>query len=165
MKKIIFLITIVTILSTFFLVSCERGEELEDNKIENGIDKKIEYHIHYATWDEWGRAKKNCKGWGLCNYNGCWFCCTDGGVIVDCDSTTKVQNSATIIIDKETNQGFFIIELDPLIEIQNDAIINEKIFYIDEDIIEGNTILHKGEYNFDIQVGKHGGYRLNITAI
>lgn len=169
MKKIVFIITLVISLSAIVLTSCEQSENLEENSIENGISKKKEFHIHYATWDEWGRASKKCKRWGLCNYEGCWFCCTENGVIVDCDDNSsqqnEIQNAAKIIINKETNEGFFIIELNPLIEIENTAIINEKIFYIDEDIIKENTILHQGEYSFDKNVGKYGGYKLNITAI
>ncbi len=165
MKKIFFLVTSITLLSIFFLISCQENENYEKNTTESGINKKVEFHIHYATWDEWGRAKKNCKGWGLCNYSGCWFCCTDGGVIVDCDSASKIQNSATIIVNDRTKQGFFIIELDPSITIQNEAIINKKIFYIDEDIVFENTILHKGEYSFNEQVGEYGGYKLNVTEI
>lgn len=117
-----------------------------------------EFHLIYADWDEWGRTSRGCKGFGLCHFRSCTFCCTQGDVIVSCHDKTRVPNSGIIKIDKETNQGFLTISLDSSIEEQKDAINNKETLYLDTDLYSENIILYKGDYEFDTSVGKYGGY-------
>ncbi len=117
-----------------------------------------EFHIIYADWDGWGRTSRDCKGFGLCKFTSCTFCCTEGDVIVSCNDNQKVPNSGVIKIDEKTNQGFLTIRLDISIKEQNDAVKNKETLYLDEDLISENIILYKGEYNFDPSLGNDGGY-------
>ena len=146
------------ILFMFFigLVSCNKEKDLiKDNLNEtthNETNKTKRKVIYYATWDEWGRAKKDCDGWGLCNFVDCWFC--DNG-----------ESNYSGIIDLNVNDtlGQLIIELNPADELQNEAIKQKKIFYIDQDIINNIATIHSGEYLFDPNVGEIGGYKVDIT--
>ncbi|WP_040280766.1 hypothetical protein [Psychroserpens damuponensis] len=129
---------------------------------------KIKFVIHHATWDEWGRASKDCKSWGLCNYEDCWFCCIDtsSGDVVDCDDDEEDLSGryGTFSIDASTNTGTFTIELNPAISEQNDAIINGDTLYVDEDIVKSKTSILKGIYLFNPSVGSDGGYILNAEG-
>lgn len=136
--------------------SCETQEMTEEIP-----EKKVRFHIYYADWDEWGRASKDCGGWGLCNYVDCWFCCEDEGVIVDCESGQKMGSSGKIKINEATKSGYLYIELDPTVQIENDAIVNQKDFFIDNDIVNTKTTLIKGVYKFDLGIGNSGGYKIN----
>lgn len=119
---------------------------------------KKEFHLVYADWTEWGRTSRGCKGFGLCNFQSCSFCCTEGDVIVSCEDRKRVPNSGIIKIDKETKQGFLTISLDVAIPEQNQAISKKETLYLDSDLISETIILYKGEYKFDQTVGKYGGY-------
>jgi hypothetical protein len=77
---------IILITLTITLSSCENSPEIEnDSKLirRDGVT----FHVVFLDWDEWGRAKKNCAGWGLCNFRSCTFCCTDNDTdeIVPCN--------------------------------------------------------------------------------
>ena len=168
MKKVVSVINIVCFSIFILISSCEKNDSLLEeesqivqDEIKNDFNNKKEFHIYYAEWDEWGRKKRDCRGWGLCNYVDCWFCCIENGVIVDCDDGEKVKNSGTFIIDVDTNTGFLIIELDPDIVIQNEAIIAQKTLFVDEDIVYPKSEVLKGDYIFDQTVGENGGYKLN----
>lgn len=152
MKKNLFLVA-TFFCASIFLTSCTK-EELPTNsanKVETStIKPQAKKYIYYATWSEWGRTSKNCAGWGLCEFSDCWFC--EGS-----------KYSGQVIFDSETKQGHLIIKLDPSEQIQNTAIQQQSPFFIDEDINNTNSILHKGEYLFDSKIGTYGGYKLNIT--
>jgi hypothetical protein len=102
--------------------------------------KAKRYYIIYATWDSWGRTSRNCRGWGLCNFAGCAFCCVDNGVIVNCETGNAKEKAGKIVIDEETNKGYMCVELNPLFTDQKDAISNSSILYIDQDL-ENNGIV------------------------
>ena len=148
MKKV-FLGLVATILISFTFTSCE-SENQKSNKKDTTTGR---WYIHYADWDDWGRTSRNCAGWGLCHYTDCWFC----------DVNDK-HHRGKVVFDEETRDGFLIIELDPTDDIQYVAIKEQKIFYVDDDIDNPNSILHKGEYEFDKEIGEFGGYKLDITV-
>jgi hypothetical protein len=122
-----------------------------------------EFHVIFADWTEWGRTSKNCKGFGLCNFQSCTFCCTENGVIVECNNKNRVPNSGVIEIDKVTNEGFLTISLDVAFKEQNDAVKNTETLYLDEDLHSGNITLYKGEYKFNNSVGRYGGYLIKAS--
>ena len=161
---------IVLVIGIFItLYSCQEENDQILNESELNVNNLkvapgVTGHIYYATWEEWGRAAKDCKGWGLCNYSDCWGCCTDDitGEIVDCESGQSVNNGGTVYIDEKTGSGYMLIELDPTISVQQDAITNKLPFYIDENIAGKIFILLKGEYLFDTKVGKNGGYTVSV---
>lgn len=150
MKKLIFG-SLVLAIGLVGIIGCEKEVVNTNTTTHSGAVEKKPV-IYHATWDEWGRAAKDCKGWGLCNFSDCWFC--DDG---------EALHIADVIFDDETNEGNMIIELDPTDPIQNDAIINKRAFHIDYDIDNPNSLLHKGTYAYDSSVGAHGGYTLAIT--
>lgn len=142
----------------FLLFSCEseslnsqvENSSLNESTVDNSTTaKKV---IFYASWDEWGRASRDCDGWGLCNFYSCWFCEEPG------------QYSGKVEVDDITNEGFLYITLDPTESIQNDAILGESIFYVDEDIDNSIATIHRGEYDFDSTIGEYGGYKIDITV-
>ena len=164
MKKIILILSVITLI----FVSCDNNESdnsnLELNNLHNSnqlnkIDP-IKYHLVYANWESWGRTSKDCGGFGLCHFQSCSFCCTQDDVIIDCPKNQRLFNSGTIVIDKTTNMGFLIIELDPLDNIQLNAINNNEILYVDENLTNENIKLHKGNYQFDEEIGLNGGYKV-----
>lgn len=119
--------------------------------------EKKEFHIYWGD-GEFGRTSKNCKGIGLCNYVDCWFCCTENDIIVDCKSKKTIPNSGLVIIDTSTKKGILTIKLDSNIPKHLEAINNKSSFYIDVDLKGANFTLKKGEYLFNSNVGKNGGY-------
>ncbi|MCF8458827.1 MAG: hypothetical protein K9H62_23060 [Bacteroidales bacterium] len=167
MKNYVFSTLIATVFA-LLLFSCDRNDLKHDTLNDDTSNfvhlKDQSFTVHYAAWDEWGRTSKDCDGWGLCNYVSCWFCCIDeNNNIVDCDSFQDIVKSAIITIDTQTNEGTFIIKLNSFYEVQRDAINNESIFYIDDDIENEDFILHSGNYQFNDEIGDEGGYILDIT--
>ncbi|PYE78632.1 hypothetical protein DFQ11_1255 [Winogradskyella epiphytica] len=174
MKKLFSMLSILSISLSVVLFSCESDEAIQnvDNQETNIVSEinaksgPVKFKVYFATWDEWGRSSKDCKGWGLCNYTSCWFCCIDENEdIVDCNTSQSVDNSGTITINPITNLGHLVIELNPSVTIQNDAIVNQKTFYIDNDIITTDAIVHKGDYSFDSSIGLFGGYSIDVTQL
>lgn len=144
----------------------ESNAESESISVSSNSPTASKWYIYYATFDEWGRASRDCDGWGLCNYRDCWGCwVNDKGTIVDPDNPNSTLNYGTVAIDDSTNLGTMTIELDPNISIQNDAILYQETLYVDEDIVNKNSILYKGDYLFDSNVGSHGGYTLNMKQL
>jgi hypothetical protein len=172
MKKLLVTGCAIFLLSTIYM-SCKKNTDQNRNSVvENEISSRInstgderKFHIYFASWDEWGKASRDCKGWGLCNFQSCWFCCTDDhGQIINCQSEQKIANAGKITIDDATKQGNMIIELDPSIQIQNDAITQRLTLSVEQNIENAGFIIHASEYLFDQQIGSFGGYRLNVTA-
>lgn len=150
MKKLLLNAVIIT---SLMFGSCDKES---DSTTEGDIATIANrYYIYYAHWDEWGRSSRNCAGWGLCNFDDCWFC--------DVDNRPS-KNQAKVIFDKETGEGHMYIELKISDPQQADAINNESKFYIDEDIEKPNSILLKGVYDFQPEIGKYGGYKLAIKV-
>lgn len=169
--KIKFMKKVKIIVFVLFIgfISCTTGyDSLEE--FSTNDDAKIEYRISIKLvklhWDEWGRAKKDCDGWGLCNFQSCWFwqdCWTESFVV------PPNGGSGTVEFDDETRNYSLIIELDPTNSIQNDAINSEKVFYVDEDIIEiepsegwSKMTIKAGIYSFDSEIGNSGGYSIDV---
>jgi len=123
---------------------------------------EVVHHVFFIEWDgEWGRTSKGCKGFGLCNFDSCWFCCEQDGCIIKCPSIEKMYGAGIVDINPKDNTGFLTIKLNPENKIENTAINNKEILYIDEDIVNCGITLFKGEYVFDKQIGTYGGYKVN----
>ncbi len=152
-------------------ISCSENEEViinseqvsKNNTNEDYLKEEKKFHIYYSDWDGWGRASRNCDGWGLCGYTDCWFCCTENGVVVNCNDQQRISNAGEIIIFDDTSIGYLTIKLDPDNSEHLDAINNQKVLHIDNDISSIKTTLHKGDYLFDSTIGKYGGYIVNAS--
>lgn len=144
---------------------CEEYKYEKIDSIDNvQLKSEPEPVIFAITIDEWGRSSQDCDSWGLCNFDCCLFCCVDDDFnIVDCDSEEPVDNSGLIYCDPETSEGKLIIKLNPSYTEQEEAIINESIFYVDTNLENDDFIIHKGDYLFDENIGEYGGYNLYVT--
>lgn len=145
----------------FTVISCEKevktGKSEQENtssiSVEgNELDKKPV--IYYATWDEWGRASKKCDGWGLCNFEDCWFC----------DDGTPSYRAPVTVVNPITGKAFMSITLDPNDKFMAEAIKTKEDFYVDQDIVNKIATIHAGAYKYTPSIGKYGGYKLRVTV-
>jgi hypothetical protein len=137
------------VLSLFLIIYCTLS-------FSQSTEKK-EFHIYWGD-GSFGRTSKNCKGIGLCNYQDCWFCCTENEEIVNCNDKKVIINSGVVIIDASTKKGSLTIKLDPNNPKHLEAISNKSTFYIDENLKGAHFTIKKGEYTFNQNIGKNGGY-------
>lgn len=148
---------IYPLLGVWAFVSCERnetiGSSVKDRVAVEDVQSRRPKYIFYASWSEFGRTSRSCKGFGLCEFYSCWFC--DG-------NRDDRKYSARVEVDKETNVGYMFIELDLNDEIQKNAFLNKSSFFIDEDLISENVILKSGEYMYDKSIGENGGYKIDV---
>jgi hypothetical protein len=150
--------------------SCQKENEQitqQSNAIEDNLKTApgVSGYVYYVTYEEWGRAARDCNGWGLCEFSDCWFCCADDetGEIVDCETGQLINNASTVYIDEKTGTGYMFIKLDPDFSQQKEAINNQLPFYIDEDIVGEKFTLLKGEYLFNAEIGYYGGYTISVS--
>jgi hypothetical protein len=168
MKKYLFLLAVLTL----SFISCSDNEEsiIKTETISQEYDvnyntftkaEPVKFHLIYVNWDSWGRTSRDCRGFGLCNYSSCTFCCTDANDnVVDCNSYGRIANSGIVTIFDETKQGYLIIKLSPADEYHLSVINNKEILYIDNDLTNEKLVLLKGEYLFDTNIGDYGGYKI-----
>jgi hypothetical protein len=90
---------------------------------------------------------------GLCRFWDCWFC-----------DIEDMAYFGEVKFDDQTMQGFLTIALDPTDSLSNIAIQNRLRFYIDQDIDNGSSILHRRQYNFNANIGSYGGYKIPLTV-
>lgn len=171
MKNLLLALTAI-LLSVLFVASCDK-EEVETVETEVTQEATVGFreqqrHIFYVAWERNGRTKYNCDKFGMCNVVACAFCCTENGEIVPCDHTSnsqKIYNTGTVSIDVVTGTGELTYKLNPNDAQQNDAIINQKTYYIDQDFYVENVKVLEGEYLYDANVGEHGGYIVPVVKI
>lgn len=120
--------------------------------------------IIIVEWDEWGRASKNCGGWGLCNAN--WF--------------PQFKRTAQKSRNVSTNGGATLLEFDgslskyyidillaetPPAEIPIEALtlkIDENFELNVKNAISKNLTFNQGDYSYDNSLGEFGGYRIYL---
>lgn len=112
-----------------FLGACSSEEasifhDAKDSQLES---RKIV--IYQAGWDEWGRASRNCKRWGLCNFVDCWAWEDDFPCI-----EPSVTGGGGEISETSPGVGLLTIVLDPDNDIQGEAIALSKKLFVDTDI-------------------------------
>lgn len=117
-----------------------------------------EENIVIVSWEEWGRASKNCRGWGLCNAD--WFPGISGV------NYTNGNGYATYL-QKDDSTGQYYLE----IKLAAESTIPENLLdlKIDADFeldttleIGQKLIFKKGTYFFDSTLGEYGGIRINL---
>lgn len=179
MKKLLLKNSIAAIF--FLAISCGQTEENDLTKTinENDIAKMLVFKksdaslnstnkrktLTIVSWDEWGRASRECDGWGLCYAN--WFYCTDDTTHeqVPCSGKNGNGYSAPIEYDDITNQYSFDILLGEVPTIDSELLVLKV-----ENNIELNTSLSSeigkdltipiGNYHYDSEIGEFGGYRI-----
>ncbi len=110
------------------------------------LTQPTERYTVTISWDEWGRASRNCESWGLCNFS--W-------------GVSSERHSASVYTDA-SGQMYAKILIDA---IPNDE--NIQFLIVDKDLTSvgenGNTyLIKKGEYPLDRSLGSLGGYKVGI---
>jgi hypothetical protein len=130
------------------------------------LENRASFYMYHAAWDEWGRAARNCDGWGLCNFVDCGFCCIDDltGEQVDClTGNPPDENTAIVIIEEGSNFGTLTIKLDSNDPTQLVAISNQKALKIDQNLVGQYFTILSGSYAFDSSIGNNGGYAVDVS--
>lgn len=118
--------------------------------------------IIIVEWDEWGRKKKQCRGWGLCNAD--WFPIANR----QAKRNTSTNGSATLLeFDDSLNKYYIDILLadTPPAEIPTEALtlkIDENFELDVEEAISRNLTFNQGDYSYDDSLGEFGGYRIYL---
>lgn len=146
-----------------------------DRFFANPIGKSAEGDIIIVQWDEWGRASKNCGGWGLCNAE--WFPLEEAPAV---DEVPELEGKASKSYLSPKNGGSTILEFDSKVnkyyidillaeDVPSDVPSASLTFKIDKDFsldvknaIGENLIFHTGIYLFDKSLGNSGGYRIYL---
>lgn len=160
MKKIL----LSGMLLSFLFVGCEK-QNIEPTTIitkskDSDTDDKTKTPnsktIVMVEWDDWGRKKKECNGWGLCNAN--WF------------PKSEIGNySSNLEYDAVLGSYYTDILLpENLYPIEEEY----EVFYVDEDIILTTSeepsvgtdlTIPEGEYEYDVNIGTYGGYKIYLN--
>ena len=173
-------IAVYTLLSAFVLTSCEDEQVLEtydENTIAQQI-KVVDVNERIATeypetslrrgliivrWEKWGRAKRNCEGWGLCNAE--WFPQFKGARI---DATESENGAQTLLeFDEELNQYYIDILLaeTPPTDIPSESLtlkIDEDFDLDIEEELAQNLTFVVGDYPYNESLSTNGGYRIYL---
>jgi hypothetical protein len=105
----------------------------------------------YFTWDEWGRANRNCHKAGLCNFR---------------LEEIRIEVNCVPVFSKENGELYVQIPVDELIEFEDE----QMDFYIDEDLYavgpDGYTyMIPSGVYEFNPDLFEMGGFELPLIFI
>ncbi|MBC7524637.1 MAG: hypothetical protein H7239_09390 [Flavobacterium sp.] len=175
--KLLFLGTLLTIFTSIIIVSCTKENENstinEDQIAKSLVFKEINSqstdaqnrtvytgvngdNIVIVSWTEWGRASRDCRGWGLCNAD--WFP-GDRGVNYE-----NGNGYATYLqIDDTTGKYYLEVKLaaestipENLLDLKIDA-----DFELDTTLEIGQKLIFKqGTYHFDSTLGEFGGIKI-----
>ena len=181
MNKIKFL-AIFVFMALLTVTSCSEDNEAVNSYDENAVAKQLSFVdvdtriankqskgtesrlpiLIIVVWDEWGRASKQCKGWGLCNAD--WFPQFDRSS----KKSTSTNGGATLLeFDDSLNKYYIdiLLAVTPPAEIPTDALtikIDENFELEVEDAISQNLTFNQGDYGYDNSLGEFGGYRIYL---
>ena len=121
-------------------------------------DNRASGRICIVGWDEWGRASRDCRGWGLCN--AVWF---------DCEDEQRFEYegaySSPLYFD-ETNGKYYVEVLlasSTEIPIEDLTLKIDESFELDTElVIDKNLIFSQGNYIFNESPGDYGGIRIYL---
>ncbi|RUT71794.1 hypothetical protein D0817_03665 [Flavobacterium cupreum] len=138
--------------------------------------KKAEGDIIIVQWDEWGRASKNCGGWGLCNAE--WFPIEEAPIDPPIIEVPELEGKSSKQYSVPQNGGSTILEFDAKTNKHYiDILLAESVpsdipgsaitFKIDKDFSLNlksgkNLVFHSGNYTYDKSLGDFGGYRIYL---
>ncbi len=177
-KKLLLYASVIAMVAVYF--SCSKNQEVEKEK-EINIARQLKFvpvgdrikerngdvsrgKIVIVSWNEWGRKKKNCDGWGLCKAK--WFPDVNESVQVP-DPT---EGGASILESDPSNGKYYF---DILLADYPPATIpvSELTLIVDEDILLGQSpvlgndlIIKEGDYEYDSSLRTYGGYRIYLES-
>jgi hypothetical protein len=181
MKKIILFYMSVVMIFTALFISCSK-ENKPTIREQKNISKLLNFvsindrlkekentnnrsFIIIVSWDEWGRKKKDCKGWGLCKAK--WFP----------EFNTKMAipdpgNGGASIVEYNAIAGKYFFDILLSSPPPPTLLPSDLTFEIDEDILldylpEAGTSMKilAGSYIFNGSIGSNGGYRIYLDTI
>lgn len=175
MKKLSDLILIL--ISMLLFVSCVKQTSYvplitdQNNLIHNNAMLRDGIGIRHAgCWDEWGRASRDCGGWGLCNYEGCWYWSSQPKPC--CNTTALTTGEMAYNVDE--GKYILTISLSHYDTMAVTAASEASPLYIDLPIIlldsfDGllfQMIIDSGSYNYlsNVGTGLIGGYRIPVLV-
>lgn len=145
------------------------AQQLKFVQVDERIKEKLLSHsreeIVIVEWDEWGRAKKNCKGFGLCNAD--WF----PHFYEMPTHPNPINGGASILELNHINNKYYFdilmanvppssLELIKLtLEIDYDIVLDTQTK------IGTNLKINHGMYTYDSSMGAFGGYRIYLDTI
>lgn len=111
-----------------------------------------------VSWDgEWGRASRNCDGWGLCNSN--WF-------YWDCSGNRSGNSSAPLEFDTAANKHYIdILFSEPVpsnIPIEDLALAIDEEFQVFIESENKNLVFNNALYPYNENLGDFGGIRIYL---
>lgn len=135
-----------------------RMDNLMKNNQNNGIQHRGPCSYVIVTWDgEWGRAKKNCDGWGLCKSR--WF-------FWDCSGKMDGNTSAPLEIDTTNNKHYIDILFDaPVpsnIPVEDLALAIDEEFQLWIEDLQLNLTFQEALYPYNPNLGEFGGIRIYL---
>ena len=160
------------------ITSCEKDEttkQIDENQISKNltfidINSRLESYglkegVIIVQWNEWGRKKKDCDGWGLCNAE--WFPAPEeksSGLI----STNPNGGSSILEYNPSTDQYYIDILL--AAALPDIYTIDDVTLIVDEEIelLNINTVISRnlsipiGDYTLNNSLGNFGGYRIYL---
>lgn len=145
MKKVF---AIAIFLLSFGAFTPETAQAQTKKEAASSSAQPTERYTITISWDEWGRASRNCDGWGLCNFS--WGVSGRHSASVYTDASGQMY--AKILIDAIPNG-----------EAVQFLIVDKDLTSVGEN---GNTYLIKqGEYPLDKSLGSLGGYKVGIKKL
>lgn len=135
------------------------NSRIKNNK---SLQSKIQTDIIIVTWDEWGRASKDCGGWGLCNAD--WFPSAQKGTF-----SKNNNNGGATILEFDSNTNKYYIDILLADSVPSDIPLNAITLKIDKDfelnvqeVISKRLTFNQGDYPFSTTLGEFGGYRIYL---
>lgn len=164
-NKYILLISVLLIFS-----SCSQDEvnEVNEDLIASSLSfKKLNLEElnngrtwcgQIVAWDEWGRASRNCDGWGLCNAQ--WFPpCEESGAITYSGFATTLEQ------DLNNQKHYIEILLDQPTSLAPDTLtlfVDNPIILYTASYMGHDHTFQQGSYSFDESLGDFGGYKIYL---
>ncbi len=136
------------------------NERIKEKTLSNSRDKII-----IVQWTEWGRASKDCRGWGICNAD--WFPQFNSMVL----NPNPGNGGASILeIDQSKNKYYFDILLaaspPASISLVNLPLtVDEEIVLNTKTDIGTDLKINQGRYYYDSTIGTFGGFRIYLDNL
>ncbi len=157
MKKLIVMIGLIGLFA-----ACQESPEITDtfdDQIETNSAREIKKYIFHVSWENGWKAP-DCNKFGICKPDHCWFCCFENGVQVPCPESNNLiaYNSGEVSIDAETGRGSMNFYLHPSDPKHQQMIENHEVCRVVQNHDLGEYELLAGDYEFNPELGEHGGY-------
>jgi lipoprotein len=139
----------------------DRTDDQVDNSDNDGHMGE-DFTIGIFGWD-WGRPKKNCTGFGICDFT--WFPALKKEHDIHISLPADDTNASLLMQTSEGQTYTDLLLAEPMKDEYKEEIpplpVEKSILYSAS--VNGKKVsykLKKGEYHFNPELGEHGGYRI-----